>query len=158
QPGGNTWTVPAGVTSVTFDVFGASGGNAVTDNNVLLALGGGGGEARGTFSVTPGEQFEVVVGGAGADSNQDQDQSLSDVGFKGGGPGALPHAAFGTVRGGEGGGASDVRLCPASLEADCEVFHRIVVGGGGGGAGGAAGFTGGAGGGVNGQVGVGGAP
>src|SRR4051812_40213945 len=33
------WTVPAGVHQVTFDVFGASGGHAVT-NSTVLGVGG----------------------------------------------------------------------------------------------------------------------
>ena len=38
-PGTYRWTVPTGVTRVTFDVFGASGGNVVSGLSVV-ALGG----------------------------------------------------------------------------------------------------------------------
>src|SRR5690348_4935304 len=61
------WTVPSGVTKVTFTVYGASGGGAV-DNNVLLAPGGAGGETKASFQVRPGMVFEISVGERGADS------------------------------------------------------------------------------------------
>ena len=48
-----TWTVPKGMKAVTFDVFGASGGSRYG------VSGGIGGEAKGTFSVTPGTVFEI---------------------------------------------------------------------------------------------------
>ena len=59
-----TWTVPSNVTKVTFDVFGASGGDVV-NGNFLVTGGGPGGEARETFKVRPGQVFEIVVGGKG---------------------------------------------------------------------------------------------
>src|SRR3954470_5987087 len=53
-----TWTVPAGGTSATFDVFGAQGGG-----------GGKGGEVKATLPVTPGDALQIVVGGMGAASS-----------------------------------------------------------------------------------------
>ena len=44
-PGTYRWTVPTGVPRVTFDVFGASGGNVVSRLSVV-AMGGTCGEAR----------------------------------------------------------------------------------------------------------------
>src|ERR1043165_1591045 len=68
-PGTYTWTVPTGVTNVTFDVYGARGGGVV---EVLpgptiepVSDGGTGGEAKGKFAVHAGEVFEIVVGGQG---------------------------------------------------------------------------------------------
>ncbi|HYG51980.1 MAG TPA: T9SS type A sorting domain-containing protein [Flavobacteriales bacterium] len=59
-----TFTVPAGVTSITIEVIGA-GGNGGIDGG---GGGGGGGYARGTFSVTPGANLNVHVGLHGVSS------------------------------------------------------------------------------------------
>jgi hypothetical protein len=80
-----TWTVPAGVTSATFDVFGAQGGD-----------GGKGGEVKATLPVTPGETLQIVVGGMGAASGCNH-----AGGFNGGGNG--PTAGLCEFGGGGGG-------------------------------------------------------
>jgi hypothetical protein len=75
-----TWTVPAGVTQATFDLYGAEGGR-----------GGPGGRMTATLAVTQGTTYQILVGGQGMRN-----------GFNGGGaPGG-----FGSYA---GGGASDVR-------------------------------------------------
>ncbi len=87
------WTVPTGVTSVTFDVYGASAGNVVDGSPpTLVAIGGAGGEAKATFPVKPGEQFEIVVGGRGSDNSG---QFGGAGGFNGGGSGAGGTATYG---------------------------------------------------------------
>ncbi|MBK8143748.1 MAG: hypothetical protein IPK62_01490 [Bacteroidetes bacterium] len=131
-----TFTVPAGVTSITVDVSGAKGGNGVN-----LSVGGNGGRVQGTIAVTPGQVLNINVGGMGANCTV-----CATGGFNGGG---------GTIAGagqeaGTGGGASDIRVTPYALA------NRLFVGGGGGGGGytGAA-ANGGAGGGLvgaNGQT------
>lgn len=79
--GGNqSWTVPAGVTQATFDLYGAQGSTDCPDT-------GKGARVRGTIAVTPGETLRVRVGGQG--------------GFNGGGTAG--------AGGGAGGGASDIR-------------------------------------------------
>ena len=100
-----TWTVPAGVTSITIDAYGAQGypGNAA---------GGYGGLASGNLAVTPGQVLYIYVGGQG--------------GYNGGGIGGL--SQNGTY-GGNGGGASDVRVSGTALN------NRVIVAGGGGGGG-----------------------
>jgi uncharacterized repeat protein (TIGR01451 family) len=55
-----TWTVPARVTSATFDVYGAQGGDVVN-----YTAGGRGGRAIATLPVTPGSVVTIMVGGAG---------------------------------------------------------------------------------------------
>ena len=50
-----TWTVPAEVTSATFDVHGAAGGAASS------ALPARGGRATATIAATPGDSIEVYV-------------------------------------------------------------------------------------------------
>jgi hypothetical protein len=92
--------VPAGVTGISVDAFGARGGNG--------GNGGGGGafgaRARATtVTTTPGETLTVVVGGRGGDAADDSCVGGSG-GSNGGGTGggcSSPGAS-----GGGGGGAS----------------------------------------------------
>jgi hypothetical protein len=105
--------VPAGVTSVTIQAFGAQGGDSTTT--------AGGGMVRATISVAPGETLFVYVGGQGGDPTSG---SGGVGGFNGGGAGG---AAPTTLGGGGGGGASDVRQGGNGLN------NRVVVAGGGGG-------------------------
>lgn len=78
-----TWTVPAGVTSATFDLYGAQGG----------IVGGLGGRLTATLSVTPGATYQIRVSGSG-------DRIGPNAGFNGGGLGQSNR---------DGGDASDVR-------------------------------------------------
>ena len=68
----HNWTVPAGVTSVTFKVYGAGGG-ATTSGGDLGAVttynGGNGGYVESTYSVTPGQSFYLTVGQGGLGNN-----------------------------------------------------------------------------------------
>src|SRR5439155_5339088 len=66
-----TYLVPAGVTQVLVDAQGGQGGNG----------GGQGGRALATISVSPGQQLQVNVGGAGTCCSQ------STTTFGGGGAG-----------------------------------------------------------------------
>jgi hypothetical protein len=143
-PGTYTWTVPNGVKRVTFDVFGAAGGYGGTDRPIVA--GGLGGNASATFAVEPGQVFQIVVGGRGADFVDDG--TVAQGGFNGGGNG-FPNLLVG---GGAGGGASDIRAGGCATTSTCDVNGRIVVAGGGGGASGVAAF-GGNGGGYVGQAG-----
>jgi hypothetical protein len=116
--GGNqTFTVPAGVTSIYVKTWGAGGG-AFTRGNA--GTGGGGGSAWGFLPVTPGQSFNIVAGCPG------QPNSGNDT--YGGGGGGSPG-------GGSGGGRSAIQ----------SGGDLITAGGGGGGADGNA--SGGAGGG-----------
>jgi hypothetical protein len=118
------WTVPAGVTSATFLMEGAQGGHAGGFS------GGDGGASVGTVAVTPGEQFQIDVGGVGGDASIEQTSpyyGLGGVGgFNGGGKGG--NNTYDVWAGAGGGGASDVRTAPFDLT------DRVVVAGGGGGA------------------------
>ncbi len=112
-----TWTVPAGVTSITINGYGAEGGiGSIGGNGAIGGLGGKGTHVSGTLTVTPGQILNLYVGGAGA---------TGTGGYNGGGTG-------GNALAGGGGGASDVRY-PGITTA-----NRILVaaGGGGGGRGG----------------------
>ena len=103
--GVQTWTVPPGVTSGTFDVYGASGGESGSPGFEA----GKGGRARSVLALTPGSTVYIVVGGAGA---------WPGAGYNGGGNGSW----FG------GGGATDIRIGGRTLDS------RVLVAGGGGGA------------------------
>lgn len=68
-----SFTVPAGVTSLSATVYGGGGGSGACNNNGDAWVGGGGGaggKASSTFAVTPGETltFEVGAKGYGASS------------------------------------------------------------------------------------------
>jgi Divergent InlB B-repeat domain len=119
--GGSDWVVPAGVTTATFEVFGAQGGGTGGSR------GGAGGKTVATIVVTPGETLKINVGGAGP--------TLGWTGGSNGGNGAGSYvcadAGGGLLcLGGGGGGASDVR------QGGTATANRVLVAGGGGGAGG----------------------
>ena len=112
------FNVPVGVSSIDFEVLGASGGR-----------GGLGGKVTGTLTNLP-EKLFIVVGSFGSVGSQ------AAGGYNGGG-----QAGGYRTNEGSGGGATDIRL-------DLGLDSRIVVAGGGGGAVGFSGAPGGAGGGL----------
>ncbi len=61
-----TWTVPAGVTSVKVEVWGGGGGGG----GAYIGAGGGGGGGSyktATFTVTlPGDNYTITIGAGGA--------------------------------------------------------------------------------------------
>jgi len=126
--GSQTWTVPAGVTSATFDLWGAEGGG----NGSGSGTGGLGAEATGTLTVSPGDVLQVNVGQAGAIGTSDSSTASA---FGGGGE-------SGADAGG-GGGATDVRV--AASDGSYPLGNRVFIAGGGGGGGAAAEGTGGSG-------------
>jgi len=62
--GAGSWTVPANVTSITFDLWGGGGAGAGTVNNSAggLAGGAGGTHVLSTITVTPGQVIYYTVG------------------------------------------------------------------------------------------------
>ena len=106
-----TWTVPAGVTSATFDLYGAEGGGG-------SGFAGLGGRVTATLAVTPGASYQVRVGVWGFATG-------IPAGYNGGGA----RGAGGSGAGQVGGGASDVRGGAFGLA------DRLLVAGGGGGGG-----------------------
>lgn len=129
-----SFTVPAGVTSVQISAAGAGGGGNGS------SAGGAGGAASGTLAVTPGQVVYVYVGGGGGAGGIGV---AGAAGWNGGGTSQTQPLGVG---GGGGGGASDVRLGGTALS------NRALVAAGGGGssgggiaAGNGGGTTGGAG-------------
>ena len=66
-----TWTVPAGVTEITVEAWGAGGaGGGSTSNSAGGGSGGGGGGyCINVFTVTPGQTINYTVGAGGTGSN-----------------------------------------------------------------------------------------
>ncbi len=96
-----TFTVPTGVTLVTIECWGASGGDGFT-------AGGKGGYAKGVKTVTAGSNIYVNVGGQGSSGGGDGVQLTVSGGWNGGGSGYSDSGnKWGKIGG--GGGASDVR-------------------------------------------------
>jgi hypothetical protein len=118
--GQQTWTVPAGVFSVSFDVRGAQGGTNTWND------GGKGGKVSGTLAVTPGQTLNIYVGGQPG-SGGCCTGIWGPGGWNGGGQG---YAYYSGDQARGGGGASDIRIGGVTLN------NRVVVAGGGGGAGG----------------------
>ena len=109
-PGGGTWTVPAGVTSVEALVVagGGAGGNGYAGG------GGAGGIVHHTsFAVTPGADVTVTVGAGGAAgntsaaANKGSDSVFSTMTATGGGGGGTSVAASSSGGSGGGGGMID---------------------------------------------------
>ena len=113
-----TWTVPQGVTSITFEAAGGRGGDAV--NDLASGTGAWGADISGTVDVAPGDQLVIAVGG-----NGDGDQGWGYSGMSGG----PANTASNTWRnGGAGGGGTIIQ--------NQTTGELIAVAGGGGGAGG----------------------
>jgi uncharacterized repeat protein (TIGR01451 family) len=130
---GETFVIPAGVTSIQVECWGAQGGNGGG------MLGGLGGYARADVVVTPGETATIYVGQVGQVTDAAH-AGYSTNAFNGGGRGWTWSSFYGYA--GSGGGASDVRLGGSGFS------NRVVVAGGGGGASGNSPCGGGAGGGL----------
>lgn len=107
-----SWTVPPCVTSITITAAGADGGGAAGGNGAVLS---------GTLAVTPGQVFQINVGGSGG-------TGASSGGYNGGGTGRGANSA--ANQSGGGGGATSISVSPFALA------NRILVAAGGGGFGG----------------------
>jgi hypothetical protein len=109
-----TFTVPAGVTIILVDAYGASGTTSIPDYGGNDYLGKGG-RVQTNLTVTPGDVLNIYVGGTfnyiGFPPNMG--------GWNGGGNGG--------GNGRAGGGATDIRIGGTSLS------DRVIVSGGGGG-------------------------
>ncbi|NBV14488.1 MAG: hypothetical protein EBS07_10535, partial [Sphingobacteriia bacterium] len=104
-----TWVVPTGVTSITVDARGASGGNINAYGNA-----GRGGRVQATLAVTPGQTLNFYVGGT---------TTSTTGGYNGGGNSGSSTWTRG------GGGGSDIRVGGTAFA------NRIIAAAGGGGSG-----------------------
>jgi hypothetical protein len=145
--GTTTWTVPAGVTSITGLTIGGGGGGAGSrgDRGTGNGGGGGGGLARGTITVTPGQVLTIVVGNGGTAGGNDASGGA-------GGASSITGNSETYLRGG-GGSGGIVRNNTAVSTGGASTGTARLIGGTGGatiapgsnngsGGGGAAGYTG----------------
>lgn len=109
-----SFTVPANVSQLHVDMYGAQGAGFVSPENA----GGLGGRVRFTMPVSTGEVYYLAVGGRGN----------SNLGGFNGGGGCTTNPTCNAINGFGGGGASDIRTSISWSD-------RIAVAGGGGGAG-----------------------
>jgi hypothetical protein len=116
-----SWRVPKGVTSATFNLYGAQGGSQADTSRSVP--GGLGAHLHSVQAVRPGQVLTIVVGGSPAPNSV-------TGGFNGGGSASGRTRPY-SLAGGGGGGATDVRTGPGYTLAD-----RMLVAGGGGGNGG----------------------
>ena len=117
-----SFTVPAGVSSLTVTAVGAAGGDTTGDIDGGTSLGGLGAVVTSVVSTTPGDVLSVRVGSRGADN-----ATGGAGGWNGGGDGGSA-----STPGAGGGGATDLRACS---EACTDLASRLLVAAGGGGAG-----------------------
>jgi hypothetical protein len=128
-----TWSVPAGVTSITAKMWGAAGGSS---DNAGSHTSGAGGYATATIDVTGQSSLNIYVGHGGSGAGAGLASTPGGVGYGTGGAGQ---------GGGAGGGGSAILFGTTAV---------LVAGGGGGRS--ASNWNGGAGGGTNGENGTGG--
>ena len=131
-----TFTVPAGVTSISVDAYGASGTTGA-------GQAGKGGRVQANLTVTPGDTLYLYVG----EAPHYLGYGIQPGGWNGGGDG--PNTGN-TGVGYPGGGATDIRIGGTGLN------NRVIVAGGGGGPRNGGNYGGGDGGGLVGQNGGGG--
>ena len=149
SPGNYTWIVPPCVTEITVEVWGGGGGgsvwsrfNSVSGNGINCETGdeicatagggGGGGFVSRTYTVVPGQVYNITVGLGGVASVNSSGENRANNGANGGnstfsgpatvGPGTL------TGFGGSGGGAANIsRNCSFG----CDFNHNGENGAGG---------------------------
>lgn len=115
--GGVAWTVPFGVTSVQWQLYGAPGGRSQLDFTKLPAAGG---KVSFSMATTAGQGLVVIVGGRGGDGLKN----------------ASNGGAGGYALGGHGGGAQPAQYSGAGGGGCTELHYasvRIGVAGGSGG-------------------------
>lgn len=122
-PGQYTFTVPAGVSSISVTAVGGAGGTC-------FVAGGEGASVAGTFAVQPGQELQVGVAGAGGSCVPSGGTGAGGVG--GGGAGGTTAPGFGGTAAG-GGGASEVGSGVLSPAYPADLL-LVAAGGGGDGA------------------------
>jgi len=116
-----TYTVPACVSGIRIECWGASGGGPQTGGNQQA---GRGGYTSGILAVTPGEVLHIYVGGQGQYQSNVGSNPTALGGWNGGGNSG---ACLASSQPAAGGGGTDVRFGGTGLQ------NRIMVAGGGGG-------------------------
>ena len=120
-----TFTVPAGLSTIAVTATGAGGGTGR-----FVGPSGEGAVVSASLPVTSGEVLYVEVGGAPTDTNCGEGASCMG-GFNGGGS-SQPLSGSGGLGGG-GGGASDIRTISSGDAGTLGSRLLVAAGGGGGG-------------------------
>lgn len=125
-----TFVVPAGVSSIFMELWGGSDGARFSGLN--MASHSGQGYVSGTLTVTPGDTYNIYVGGKGEaykPTTTSGQTVTSKGGYNGGGAGgsAVGNGSYNVYSGSGGGGATDVRYGGTALS------NRILVAPGSGG-------------------------
>lgn len=97
-----SFSVPAGVTSLTVDAIGGGGAGGGGTNEGAGGGGGGGGRSTETFAVTSGQVLGVTVGSGGGHSGAPHCEPGADA-YAIGGSGGLSSVGSVTAYGGVGG-------------------------------------------------------
>jgi hypothetical protein len=77
---GVNWSVPAGVTCITVEVWGGGGGGATNGGVGSSGGGGAGGYGKQTFTVVPGTNYLCTCGAAGAAGSPGTNGGTSSLG------------------------------------------------------------------------------
>lgn len=147
--GTTNWTVPAGVTGITVEVWGGGGGGGGSPNAGGAAFGhggGGGGYGRQLATVTPGATLTITVGAGGTGQKTNSNPgatggtstvsgltspaSISATGGRGGSAGGIEGAIIGR------GGTSTATFNISGQDAVAPFFTLYQRAGGAGGNGG----------------------
>ncbi len=130
-PGPHTFTVPAGVTSITVECWGGGGGGSSQATNGRGGGGGGGAYARSVVNVVPGNLYNIVVGAGGGGSTDGENSFFG---------------ASAVVAAGGKGGVDDANTGGAGGSAAASTGEVYYAGGNGGNGNSATGTGGGGGG------------
>lgn len=124
------FTVPKGVFSVKFSVYGGGGGGGKTNGGHSATAGGMGDIiTNNAFAVRPGQQY-LIMPGAGGMGGHSRIASSPNTGIVAGGQGGTPSSSGGA--GGNGGDATIIFNGPKETSPPL----CVAAGGGGGGGGG----------------------
>ncbi|QKK02551.1 MAG: hypothetical protein HND55_07785 [Pseudomonadota bacterium] len=114
SPGNHTFTVPAGVTEITVEVWGGGGrgGSASGMGRSRAAGGGGGAYARSIFSVVEGQGFDLFVGAGSVTVDPAQASWFASPAtvLAAGGESVANNGAAGAAGGQAGSSIGDVRF------------------------------------------------
>ena len=127
---GGTFTVPAGVTSITVECWGAGGGGSTRSTTGAGGGGGGGAYASSVIAVTAGTAYTVTVGSGGAANTAGGSSSFDALVISSGGGGGTNNS---TTAGSGGTAASSTGTITYSGGNGAN--GTTNSGGGGGGAG-----------------------
>lgn len=117
-PGADTWTVPAGVTSIQVLVVGGGGGGGYVHSTGRAGGGGGAGGVvyDAAYAVTPTQEIPVFVGAGGAASKNGANSSFGTLTAFGGGGGKGDGDGLDGGSGGGGGGTTNTGTGGSGLQ------------------------------------------